>query len=83
MGELRRFMFERIYLGPIAQREAERIHFVIRTLFDRLCAHPDEIPDSSPDGELPRRVTDYLAGMTDRFCLRAFEAVSVPSAFAP
>jgi dGTPase len=83
MAELRRFMFEQIYLGPIAQREAERIRFVIRTLFDRLCAHPEEIPDSSPDGELPRRVTDYLAGMTDRFCLRAFEAVSMPSAFAP
>jgi dGTPase len=83
MSELRRFMFERVYLGPIAQREAERIRFVIRTLFDHLCAHPEEIPDSIPEGELSRRVTDYLAGMTDRFCVRAFEAISVPSAFAP
>jgi dGTPase len=83
MAELRRFMFETVYLGPVAQREAERIRFVIRTLFDRLCAHPEELPDSIPEGELSRRVTDYLAGMTDRFCLRAFEAVSVPSAFAP
>ncbi len=78
MAELRRFMFERVYLGPVAQREAERIRFVIRTLFDRLCAHPEEIPASIPDGELPRRVTDYLAGMTDRYCLRAFEAVEHP-----
>jgi dGTP triphosphohydrolase len=32
---------------------------------------------------MPRRVTDYVAGMTDRFCIRAFEALSVPVAFAP
>ncbi len=56
---------------------------MIRSLFDHYCAHPEEIPDSIPPGELPRRVTDYLAGMTDRFCIRRFEALSVPVAFAP
>jgi dGTPase len=56
---------------------------VVRSLFDHYCAHPDEIPSSIPPGDLPRRVTDYLAGMTDRFCIRTFEALSVPVAFAP
>ena len=28
------------------------------------------------------RVTDYIAGMTDRFCIREFEALAVPRAFA-
>jgi dGTPase len=83
MADLRRFMFERVYLGPAAQREAEKIRFVIRTLFDRLCTHPQEIPETIPPGELSRRVTDYVAGMTDRFCMRAFEAISMPAAFAP
>ena len=55
---------------------------MIRTLFERLCAHPEEIPASIPAGEVSRRVTDYLAGMTDRYCLRAFEAISMPVAFA-
>ncbi|HEX2017216.1 MAG TPA: hypothetical protein VGN69_11010, partial [Solirubrobacteraceae bacterium] len=32
---------------------------------------------------LARRVTDYLAGMTDRYCIRAFTELSVPDAFAP
>ena len=27
------------------------------------------------------RVTDYLAGMTDRFALRAFEELSIPRGF--
>jgi dGTPase len=83
MGELRAFMFERVYLGPEATREHAKIEVVVRSLFDHYCAHPDEIPDSIPPGDLQRRVTDYLAGMTDRFCIRAFEALSIPVAFAP
>ena len=30
----------------------------------------------------PQRVTDYIAGMTDRYCIRAFEELTVPQAFA-
>ena len=83
MGELRSFMFERVYLGPQATREHAKIHLVVRSLFDHYCDHPEEIPGSIPSGPLDRRVTDYVAGMTDRFCIRAFEALSVPVAFAP
>ena len=82
MGELRSFMFERVYLGPEATREHAKIHLVISTLFDRYCDHPDEIPDSIPPGSVERRVTDYIAGMTDRYCISAYEALSVPAAFA-
>jgi len=83
MAQLRAFMFERVYLGPEATREHAKIHRVVRALFDHYCAHPEEIPDSIPAGDLARRVTDYLAGMTDRYCIRVFEALSVPVAFAP
>jgi dGTPase len=83
MALLRAFMFDRVYLGPEATREHAKIQLVVRSLFDYYCAHPEEIPASIPDGELARRVTDYLAGMTDRFCIHAFEAMSVPVAFAP
>src|SRR5436189_4790276 len=30
---------------------------------------------------LATRVTDYLAGMTDRFCIRVFEEIAVPREF--
>ena len=83
MNELRDFMFEHVYLGPAATREHAKIRIVVQSLFDYYCAHPDEIPDSIPPGDLARRVTDYLAGMTDRFCIRTFEELSVPVAFAP
>jgi dGTPase len=83
MSALRDFMFERVYRGPVATREHVKIELVIRSLFDHYCAHPEQIPDSIPAGETSTRVTDYLAGMTDRFCIRAFEALTVPVAFAP
>jgi dGTPase len=83
MTALRDFMFERVYLGPEARREGAKIELVIRSLFDHYCDVPSEIPDSNPEEEPARRVTDYLAGMTDRYCISVFEAVSVPVAFAP
>jgi dGTPase len=83
MGALRAFMFEHVYLGEQARREHAKIELVVRTLFDHYCARPELIPDSIPDGPLDRRVTDYVAGMTDRFCIATFEALTVPVAFAP
>jgi dGTPase len=83
MAQLRAFMFQRVYLGPEATREHEKIDLVVRTLFDHFCAHPELIPASIPEGDVARRVTDHLAGMTDRFCIAQFEALAVPTAFAP
>ena len=83
MTDLREFMFERVYLGPEATREHAKIRMVIRSLFDHYCAHPEEIPASIPPGDVARRVSDYLAGMTDRFCIHTFERLNVPVAFAP
>lgn len=83
MAELRSFMFERVYMGAGATRERAKIERVVGSLFAHYCQHPDELPDSIPPGAAERRVTDYLAGMTDRFCIKAFEALSIPTAFAP
>ena len=84
MDRLRTFMFDHVYLGPIARREHAKIDRVVRTLFEYYVAEPDRIPDGggAPDADLAQRVTDWLAGMTDRYCIRAFEALSVPEAFA-
>ncbi len=58
-------------LPPLAGPTAESVR-------DRAAAIGD------PDGreELALRVTDYLAGMTDRYCIRAFSELEVPQAFA-
>jgi dGTPase len=84
MDALRSFMFDRVYLGETARREHAKIERMMRALFEHYVAEPDRIPDGggAPDADLAQRVTDWLAGMTDRYCIRAFEALSVPEAFA-
>jgi len=80
MATLRDFMFEHVYLGPIARREHSKIETVVRSLFEHYCAHPETLADS--DDDLATRVTDYIAGMTDRYCIRAYQELAVPRAFA-
>ena len=40
------------------------------------CCERDEVPATDPDAGPVQRVTDYLAGMTDRFCLSTYEALA-------
>jgi dGTPase len=85
MNELREFMFDRVYLGTEARKEHSRVEMVIATLFDYYSEDLSRIPtDVSPPGATEaERVTDWIAGMTDRFCIRCFESIAVPEAFAP
>ncbi len=86
MQFLREFMFEHVYLGPGVRVEHARIAGVVRALFEHYVANPELLPASVPgagaQGDLAQRVTDYLAGMTDRYCIREFTELRVPRAFA-
>ena len=68
MLNLRAFMFESVYLGPAAEEQRERASATVRRIFDNLVDQPDLLPADRP-GDLPQRITDYVAGMTDRFAL--------------
>src|SRR5882672_7905368 len=48
MLRLRKFMFDRVYLGPLARSEHERVHRAMRALFDHYMANPDEVPELEP-----------------------------------
>jgi len=84
MGQLRAFMFEHVYLGDAARQEHSRIERVLRTLFEHYASDPGLLPDGggAPGADHAQRITDYLAGMTDRYAVRAFSALSVPASFA-
>jgi dGTPase len=84
MAALRAFMFDEVYLGEAARQEHSRIERVIRTLFDHYASDSALVPDGggAPGADHAQRVTDYLAGMTDRYAVRAFEELSVPASFA-
>jgi dGTPase len=77
---LRDFMFERVYLREDAAAEQDKAVGVIRALFSHYLEHPEEIPaeDAAAPGDLPTRVADHIAGMTDRYALRAYEQLFLP-----
>ena len=68
-------MFERVYLGPTARAEHAKIERVVARLFDWYCDQPEELPARRARARrTPSGSIDYLAGMTDRFAIRAWSA---------
>ncbi|MFL5902000.1 MAG: deoxyguanosinetriphosphate triphosphohydrolase [Solirubrobacterales bacterium] len=78
MLRLRKFMFDRVYLGPLARSEHERVHRAMRGLFDHYMENPQEAPELEPGAGDCQRVADYLAGMTDRYCIAKFAELALP-----
>jgi dGTPase len=78
MLRLRKFMFDQVYLGPVARGEHERVHRAMRALFDHYIDHPDEVPELDPDASEFQRIADYLAGMTDRYCIAKYAELTMP-----
>ena len=79
MLRLRKFMFQRVYLGDEARSEHERVQGALRSLFAHYIEHPDELPSerSGADDDVTRAV-DYIAGMTDRFAIATFRRLALP-----
>jgi dGTPase len=60
MLSLRRFMFDRVYLGPHTVSEHARARETVSKIFAHLADRGDELAE----------IVDYLSGMTDRFALQ-------------
>jgi dGTPase len=83
MGEtldvFRRFNYDRIYLRPASNAQAQRVIRVLRALVEHYADQPGRIPDVA-SGERPHHSAGsadalfesvrYVSGMTDRFALR-------------
>jgi dGTPase len=81
MGELRDFMFERVYLSPESEAQKEKAVMVIQDLVVHYRDHPHEVPDSYTIAEADplTRAIDYVAGMTDRYALHAHDRLFRPT----
>src|SRR5438552_17643091 len=80
LDELRRFLFDRVYLRPEERSEQRKAIELVRSLFAYYLDHPEGIPAEyvSTGSDLPTQIADYIAGMTDRFALRAYEQLFLP-----
>ncbi len=81
MMTLRDFLFHNVYLSPDAKSEEPKAAEVVRRMFMYYLERPDELPDGClalASGDVPQAVTDYVAGMTDRFAIRTYEQLFLP-----
>jgi len=80
---LRDFMFERVYLDSLAKTEEEKAIYVIKQLyghfFDKSDLLPDEYLNLMGQYGKEQAICDYIAGMTDRYAVRMFHTIFVPS----
>jgi dGTPase len=77
---LREHLFEWVYLREQARAEQDKAIGIVRRLFEHYLEHPDQVPEEyhRAPGDLPIRVADYIAGMTDRYALRTYEQLFLP-----
>ncbi|MGL4774061.1 MAG: deoxyguanosinetriphosphate triphosphohydrolase [Clostridium sp.] len=82
MRELRSYMFKNVYLGDILKGERVKAKFVLNWLIEYYVKHPDEMPilykDIVNKEGIKRGVADYVAGMSDDYCLNKFNSIYVP-----
>ena len=80
-GSLKQFLHQHVYHAASLVEERQRSIGMIAGLFDYYLADPGRLP--APYDELARHdpphrvVCDYIAGMTDGFCRRAFESLQL------
>lgn len=82
--ELRSFLFENVYLSKRAKEEEPKSEGVVKALFRYYLENGDTLPDEfhpTRPAELPQRVTDYVAGMTDRYAIGRYEDLFVPASW--
>jgi dGTPase len=83
MEELRAFLFRTVYARSLEDGGAAKIRALLTSLFEYFLEHPQELPGrkvETPDTVLA--VTDYIAGMTDRFAQRTYFNVFMPRSWA-
>ena len=87
MQELRRFMFDNVYLNPKAKGEEDKAVHMIEQLFEYYVNHLELLPQqyldamSDPDNSREQIVCDYIAGMTDSYAVKKFEEFFVPESW--
>lgn len=83
--ELHDFMFRNVYTNPVCKGEEYKAIDMIQWLYAFFCKKPDRL---SPEMQktvkkegTERAVTDYIAGMTDRYAVSVFDNLFVPKSW--
>jgi dGTPase len=80
LEQLEQFLFDKMYDHEVLQKANSKVAGWLKALFEKLCSKPELMPgyyqNLTDEFGLERTVCDYIAGMTDRFCLSMLEEIS-------
>lgn len=83
MEDMKSFLFRNVYVGSQAKIEEVKAVGMLRSMYAYYSDHMDELPPE-PDNlksDKETKIIDYLAGMTDRFAIKAYAELFMPGAW--
>lgn len=82
---LRDFMFQRVYIDSFAKSEEIKAMYILEQLYNYFMKSPNLLPmeyhKQVPLYGEEQAVSDYIAGMTDRYAMRIFHELFMPSSW--
>ncbi|OGO59756.1 MAG: deoxyguanosinetriphosphate triphosphohydrolase [Chloroflexi bacterium RBG_19FT_COMBO_47_15] len=77
-NSLREFLFDKVYNPSLANEDTAKAQKLIRLLYSYLLKHEDTLPREYAlrDDTVERKITDYIAGMTDQYALMMAKEIS-------
>jgi dGTPase len=80
LAELEQLLLTKVYRSEPLVRADDHARRILAALFDAYCAHPNQLPERFHTrlrtDPAHRVVTDYVAGMTDRYCVQDLARLS-------
>ena len=77
--KLRTWMFDNVYLDPIAKAEEKKSRNIIKALYEH---YTNMLKPYYSQEEIPQIVTDYISGMTDQYAIRRYKDLFIPMPLA-
>lgn len=87
MVDLRKFMFQNVYLNPEAKKEEKKAISLVQQLYEYYVENQEQMPEKYQEaiqtGEWKKEqiVCDFIAGMTDHYAVMKYEEIFVPQSW--
>lgn len=80
---LRDFLFKKVYENPIIKKEVDKAKKLLEDLYDYYYTNAEKIPQLFLEVNKNKidAVIDFIAGMTDRYALWAYDEIFIPKSF--
>lgn len=82
LNAMRDFLYEAVYDSAVVHGDLMKCEKILYELFNHYKTHPDlfekEAGFNMANDTLERRITDFIAGMTDRYALDRFNVIFMP-----